>query len=104
MPQPTYPSQMPIYTQKRRDYTLIVSLNQFHQIDRGLFISPITTMPGGDSITTTDTYSAAAEDESKEANVFRNTQDGFEGLKLSSELMKALYEEMKFVRPVSSNQ
>uniref|UniRef100_A0A251SMD6 RNA helicase n=1 Tax=Helianthus annuus TaxID=4232 RepID=A0A251SMD6_HELAN len=56
-------------------------------------------MPGGDSITTTDTYSAAAEDESKEANVFRNTQAGFEGLKLSSELMKALYEEMKFVRP-----
>ncbi|KAJ0856009.1 putative RNA helicase [Helianthus annuus] len=99
MPQPTYPSQMPIYTQKRRDYTLIVSLNQFHQIDRGPLHLSITTMPGGDSITTTDTYSAAAEDESKEANVFRNTQAGFEGLKLSSELMKALYEEMKFVRP-----
>ncbi|MFS8013243.1 putative RNA helicase [Helianthus anomalus] len=56
-------------------------------------------MPGGDSITTTDTYSAAAEDESKEANVFRNTQAGFEALNLSPELMKALYEEMKFVRP-----
>ncbi|KAJ0466049.1 putative RNA helicase [Helianthus annuus] len=56
-------------------------------------------MPGGDSITTTDTYSAAAEDESKKANVFRNTQAGFEALNLSPELMKALYEEMKFVRP-----
>ncbi|KAJ0856010.1 putative RNA helicase [Helianthus annuus] len=76
-----------------------------------LFTSPITTMPGGDSITTTDTYSAAAEDESKKANVFRNNtscklnitktcdSSGFEALNLSPELMKALYEEMKFVRP-----
>ncbi|KAM0023626.1 putative RNA helicase [Helianthus debilis subsp. tardiflorus] len=69
-------------------------------------------MSGGDSITTTtitkkheirsgrrapeppSTYSAAAEDD-----VFRNTQAGFEALNLSPELMKALYEEMKFVRP-----
>ncbi|KAF5771205.1 hypothetical protein HanXRQr2_Chr14g0667931 [Helianthus annuus] len=77
MPQATY-LRMPfflLYTEEKRIRSdcFLKPINSTKST-AALFTSPITTMPGGDSITTTDTYSAAAEDESKKANVFRNTQ------------------------------